>query len=257
MDIKNKTIFITGASSGIGMACAKIFAEKGAKLILGARRLQRLHELSNELEKKHGTKSCVLQLDISNRKMVEDTVDRLPPNWGDVDILINNAGLARGMDKFQDGNIDDWECMIDTNVKGLLYVTKALLPRMIKKNQGHIINVGSIGGREIYPAGNVYSATKHAVFALTKSLKLDLLGTGLRVTIVDPGMVETEFSEIRFDGNKDRARETYKGIKPLSGENIADAIFYCATCPDNVNISEMVLMPVAQASAVHIHRELI
>ncbi|MDX2214816.1 MAG: SDR family NAD(P)-dependent oxidoreductase, partial [Oculatellaceae cyanobacterium bins.114] len=198
ISVKDRIVLITGASSGIGAACARVFAQGGAKLILAARRLERLQQLAQQIEHEFAVPLHVVTLDVSDRTQVESTLKTLPEAWGAIDILINNAGLSRGLDTFQEGNIQDWEEMIDTNLKGLLYVSRAVLPGMVSRNQGHVVNIGSVAGHQTYPKGNVYCATKAAVRALSEGLRLDLLGTSVRVSSVDPGMVETEFSEVRF-----------------------------------------------------------
>ena len=247
--MKNKTIFITGASSGIGLACAKYFAEKGSRLILCARRIERLNNLAEELKEKYATGSYLIKLDVTKQKQVERAIDSLPAEWKNIDILINNAGKAKGLSKLHEGDIGDWEEMIDTNVKGLLYVTRKIVPEMVKRGNGDIINIGSIAGHEVYPNGNVYCATKHAVDALTKSLRLDLLGTPLRVCTVDPGLVETEFSFVRFNGDQERAKNVYKGMTPLTAEDVADAVYYCASRPAHVQIADIIMLATAQRSS--------
>jgi len=254
LSLKNKIILITGASSGIGKSCAFQFAALGAKLILAARRLERLKILANDLKQTYQTESLILELDVRSKLQVQKTFQTLPKAWETIDVLVNNAGLALGLEPLQMGNIEQWDTMIDTNIKGLLYVTRAILPGMLERNSGHIINIGSVAGREYYPKGNVYSATKHAVKAINQSLRLDLLGTSVRVSEVAPGAVETEFSEIRFD-DKERAKQVYTGFIPLTPDDIADAVIYCATRPLHVNITELTLMPSAQASANHIYRK--
>ncbi len=253
--LNEKTVFITGASSGIGKACAYRFAKEGAKLLLCARRKERLDSLAGELEKMYGTEIHVFQLDVRDRQQVEIALETLPSEWKSIDILVNNAGLASGFSKLHEGLIDDWEEMIDTNIKGLLYVTRKIIPWMIENGRGDIINIGSIAGHEVYPNGNVYCASKHAVEALTRGIRMDLLGTPLRVATVDPGMVETEFSIVRFHGDKEKADKVYKGLKPLSGEDIADAVFYCASRPPHVQIAEIIIFPTAQRAATMAHRE--
>jgi 3-hydroxy acid dehydrogenase/malonic semialdehyde reductase len=253
--LKEKVVFITGASSGIGRSCARAFASQDARLILAARRRDRLEELAAELKLMPRRKVHILALDVRSRTAVERAVNEIPPAWDAVDILVNNAGLSRGLDKLHEGKLDDWEEMIDTNVKGLLYVSRAIIPGMVKRGRGHIINIGSVAGHEVYPNGNVYCATKFAVKALSRGLRLDLSGTGVRVSSVDPGMVETEFSLVRFRGNKERAEKVYQGLTPLSPDDIADAIVYCATRPPHVNVSEMIVMPIDQASTTLVHRK--
>jgi len=256
MDLSGKTVLITGASSGIGRACAESFAENGSRLVLAARRSDRLDALAAGIEKRYGAETLSLSLDVRDRAAVDAALAALPHGWRKIDILVNNAGLARGLAPLQEGEIDDWEEMIDTNLKGLLYVTRAVLPGMVERGSGHVINIGSIAGHEVYPAGNVYCATKHAVTALTRAIGIDTLGTGVRVSSVDPGMVETEFSLVRFHGDARRAESVYTGLDPLHAEDVAEAVVFCATRPPHANVREMVLMPSAQAAAVHaIRRE--
>ncbi len=252
--LKNQIVSITGASSGIGAACARVFAQAGAKLILAARRQQRLEELAEELTQKFACQLHLVVLDVRSRASVELALSNLPPSWEAVDILINNAGLSRGLDKLHEGSIEDWEEMIDTNVKGLLYVTRELLPGMVSRGKGHIVNIGSIAGHQTYPGGNVYCASKAAVRVISEGLKQDLLGTPVRVSSVDPGMVETEFSEVRFHGDTSRAKNVYQGLTPLTPEDVADVVFFCVTRPPHVNISEVLLVPTDQATATLIHR---
>jgi len=252
---QEKIVFITGSSSGIGKACAHRFAKEGAKLLLCARRKERLDSLAGEIEETYGTQIHSFQLDVRDRQQVEVSLEALPAEWKSVDVLVNNAGLARGYSKVHEGLIDDWEEMIDTNFKGLLYVTKKIIPWMLENEHGDIINIGSIAGHEVYPNGNVYCASKHAVDALTRGIRIDLLGTPLRVATVDPGMVETEFSLVRFHGDKEKADNVYKGLKPLVGEDIADAVFYCASRPAHVQIAEIIIFPTAQRTATMTHRE--
>ncbi|MGF2037813.1 MAG: SDR family oxidoreductase [Nostoc sp. CmiVER01] len=252
--LENQIILITGASSGIGTACARIFAGAGAKLILAARRLERLQQLADTLVKEFGIEIHLLQLDVRDRKAVEEAISTLPSAWSDIDILINNAGLSRGLDKLHEGSFQDWEDMIDTNVKGLLYVSRYVVPGMVSRDRGHVVNLGSIAGHQTYPGGNVYCATKAAVRAISEGLKQDLLGTRVRVTSVDPGMVETEFSNVRFHGDAERANKVYQGVKPLTADDVADVIFFCVTRSPHVNINEVVLMPVDQASATLVNR---
>ncbi|MEH2135030.1 MAG: SDR family oxidoreductase [Nostoc sp.] len=254
ISLKNQIILITGASSGIGTACARIFAGVGAKLILAARRLERLQQLADTLSQEFGTEIHLLQLDVRDRRAVESAIATLPPTWSEIDILINNAGLSRGLDKLHEANFQDWEDMIDTNVKGLLYVSRYVVPGMVNRDRGHLVNLGSIAGHQTYPGGNVYCATKAAVRAISEGLKQDLLGTRIRVTSVDPGMVETEFSEVRFHGNTERANNVYQGVTPLTADDVADVIFFCVTRSPHVNINEVLLMPVDQASATLVNR---
>ncbi len=254
-NFKNKIVFITGASSGIGRSAAAKFAETGANLLICARRKERLDELSKDLVSKFRVQVQAFQLDVRDQRSVEQSLNRLPAEWKNISVLINNAGLSSGFDNIQSGSISDWEAMIDTNVKGLLYVTRAVLPGMIERKEGHIINLGSVAGRMVYPKGNVYNASKFAVRALNEGMKMDLLGTPIRVTTVDPGLVETEFSIVRFHGDKERASNVYKGITPLTPDDIADAIVWAATRPSHVNINEIVLMPVDQASPTMVNRK--
>ncbi|MEH2275796.1 MAG: SDR family oxidoreductase [Nostoc sp.] len=252
--LQNQIILITGASSGIGTACARIFAGAGAKLILAARRLERLQQLADTLSKDFSTEIHLLQLDVRDRNAVESAISTLPSAWSDIDILINNAGLSRGLDKLHEGSFQDWEDMIDTNVKGLLYLSRYVVPGMVSRDRGHVVNLGSIAGHQTYPGGNVYCATKAAVRAISQGLKQDLLGTRVRVTSVDPGMVETEFSEVRFHGDTERANKVYQGVTPLTADDVADVIFFCVTRSPHININEVVLMPVDQASATLVNR---
>jgi serine 3-dehydrogenase len=253
--LENKVVFITGASSGIGRSCARGFARAGARLILGARRLRRLEEFAVKLKRKPGEDILTFALDVRDQPAVERVVKGLPAEWAAIDVLVNDAGLSRGLDKFHEGKLEDWEEMIDVNIKGLLYISRAVIPGMVKRGHGHIINIGSLAGYEVYPGGNVYCATKFAVRALSKGLRLDLNGTPIRVSEVAPGMVETEFSLVRFRGDKERAGKVYQGLTPLSPDDIADAVVYCATRPPHVNISKMIVMPTAQASATLVSRK--
>ncbi|MEW6060524.1 MAG: SDR family oxidoreductase [Bacteroidota bacterium] len=254
-NIKNKTVFITGASSGIGRSTAIKFAELGANILICARRKERLDELAKEIAARYNVHVFAFRLDVRHQQGVEHTLKTLPAEWKKISILVNNAGLSRGLNTIQEGSIEDWDEMIDTNVKGLLYVTRAVLPGMIERNEGHIINLGSVAGRWVYPKGNVYNASKFAVRALTEGMKMDVLGTPIRVTTVDPGLVETEFSIVRFHGDAERASQVYKGLTPLSPDDIADAIVWAATRPAHVNINEIVLMPVDQASPTLVNRK--
>jgi 3-hydroxy acid dehydrogenase / malonic semialdehyde reductase len=251
----NKIVFITGASSGIGEACAEAFAHEGADLILAARRMEKLEQLKNKLSKKYSIKIKLIQLDVRDREAVKKAVNSLEDNWKKIEVLINNAGLARGLSKIHEGDIDNWEEMIDTNVKGLLYVTREVLPLMTAKESGHIINIGSTASHEVYPNGNVYCATKHAVKALTKAIRMDAVEKNIRVSTVDPGMVETEFSIVRFSGDSDKAKKVYEGFQPLTANDVADAVIYCASRPPHVNINEIIITPIAQASTVQVLRK--
>lgn len=253
--LKNKIVFITGASSGIGKACAVAFAQQGANLILIARRIDRINQLADELKSRYGVSVLTSRLDVRNYKEVEKVILSLGDDWKNIEILLNNAGLARGLDKIYEGKIENWEEMIDTNIKGLLYVTRLILPGMVERKSGHIINIGSIAGHYVYPMGNVYAATKYAVKALSRAIRIDVLDKGIKVSSVDPGLVETEFSLVRFSGDAERAKKTYKGLKPLTAEDVADAVVYCATRPSHVNINELILTPLAQASPAYIYKE--
>lgn len=251
----NKIVLVTGATAGIGLSSARIFARNGYDLIITGRRIERLIELKDELVKEYGIRVLSLCFDVRELSQVEEALGKLPPEWSDIDILINNAGLAVGLGHIDEGVIDDWERMIDTNIKGLLYVTRTVSPGMTKRGKGHIINIGSIAGKEAYENGNVYCATKHAVDALSKGMRIDLLSHGIKVTNIAPGLVDTEFSIVRFKGDSDKAAAPYKGLKPLSGDDIADAVYYCATLPPHVNINDLLIMPTAQASANHYSRK--
>jgi len=253
--LKNKIVFITGASSGIGKACAIEFAKLETNLILCARRKERLENLSTELKNEYNSEVLILELDVRDKKVVEYQINNLNTDWKNIDILVNNAGLSRGLDLLYEGKIQDWEEMIDTNVKGLLYISRTIIPGMIERNRGDIINIGSIAGHEVYQKGNVYCATKYAVDAITKGLRLDLLGTPLRVCTIDPGLVETEFSEVRFRGDQERAKSVYQNCEPLRPEDIADCVVYAATQPDHVQIAEIIVLATAQRSATTIWRE--
>lgn len=251
LKLKDKTVFVTGASSGIGEACARAFAAEGCRLILCARRKDRLENLAGQLS----VKVYLAELDVRREPDVRKMLQGLPAEWQGIDILVNNAGLARGFSALHEGDLQDWEEMIDTNIKGLLYVTREVVTGMIRRNSGHVINIGSIAGHEAYPAGNVYCATKHAVDAITKGLRMDLLGTAIRVSTVDPGLVETEFSMVRFHGDKARAAKVYEGMEPLTGADIADAVLYCATRPLHVQVAEMIIFPTAQRASTMVSRQ--
>lgn len=244
-----KTVLITGATAGIGKACARIFARNGYRLIITGRRSELLDDLKTSLNQLFNAQVYLLNFDIRDKQQVEQAIDNLPSEWKSVDILINNAGLAAGLDPIQSGNIDDWERMIDTNIKGLLYMSRKIIPLMIERKCGHIINLSSIAGKEVYPAGNVYCATKHAVSALTRSMRIDLLPYGIKVSSICPGMVETEFSTIRFHGDAKKAQKVYEGLTPLSADDIAETIYFMATRPPHVNLDDVQIMPTAQASS--------
>jgi 3-hydroxy acid dehydrogenase / malonic semialdehyde reductase len=250
----NKIIMITGATAGIGKATAIKFAEKGYNVIITGRRKERLSELEIELTGKYKVEVLSLNFDVRNSTMVADVVSNLPEEWKKIDILVNNAGLAVGMNHIDSGNIDDWERMIDTNVKGLLYVTRAVTPLMVARNSGYIFNISSIAGKEEYENGNVYCASKHAVDSLSRSMRIDLLKHNIKVTNIAPGMAETEFSLVRFKGDEERAKAVYKGFDAMSGKDIADAIFYCANMPPHVCINDLVITPTQQANVVYNNR---
>ena len=245
----NKITLITGATSGIGRSCATIFAKNGHDIIITGRRIDRLEEVSKELISKYGINVLPLAFDIRNNSEVISAISSLPNEWIKIEILINNAGLAVGLNTIHEGEIDDWERMIDTNVKGLLYISRAVLPLFVKNKKGHVINIGSIAGKEVYPFGNVYCATKHAVDAITKAMRTELVKDGVKVTQIAPGAIETEFSIVRFKGDKEKAAGIYKGFKPLEPEDIADIVYYTTTLPSHVNINDLIVMPTAQASS--------
>lgn len=255
ISLNNQIVLITGASSGIGAACARVFAAAGARLILAARRLDRLQQLVEALDVT-SERVHLIPLDVRDRLAVESAISNLPPAWSNIDILVNNAGLSRSLDKLHEGDFQDWEEMIDTNIKGLLYLTRYVVPGMVKRDRGHVINIGSIAGHQTYPGGNVYCATKAAVKAISEGLKQDLLGTPVHVSSVDPGMVETEFSEVRFHGDTERAKKVYQGVTPLTADDVADVVLFCATRSPHVNINEVILMPVDQAGATLVHRRI-
>lgn len=247
-----KTAFITGATSGIGKATAEIFAKNNIRLILCGRRAERLQELQANLSKL--TEVTTLQFDVSNRNEVEAAIHSLPENFKQIDILINNAGNAHGLSTIQDGSIDDWDKMIDINVKGLLYVSKAIIPQMTQRNSGFIVNIGSIAAKDVYPNGNVYCASKHAVDALNKGMRIDLNSYNIRVSAIHPGAVETEFSDVRFKGDTKKAKSVYAGYKALQAEDIADIIHFVITRPYHVNIEDLVVYPTAQATPTILNR---
>jgi len=247
----NKIVLITGATSGIGLACARKFAANGDKLILTGRNEQRLTELKREL----GTDVLTLAFDVRDREKAKEYINGLPDEWKNIDVLVNNAGLALGLEPEYEGNLDDWETMIDTNIKGLLTMTRLVVPGMVERNSGHIINVGSVAGDAAYAGGNVYCATKAAVKALTDGLRIDVANTALRVTNLKPGLVETNFSNIRFKGDEDRAAKLYTGIKPLTGDDIADVAVYAANAPAHVQIAEVLILATHQASGSVIVRK--
>ncbi len=252
----SKIVFITGATSGIGLSCARKFAENGCDLIITGRRKDRLEKVAAELTQKFQVKVQNLSFDVRDKEAVQKAVASLSPEWSKIDVLINNAGLAVGMSTLQEGVFDDWERMIDTNVKGLLYISRAVLPGMVERKSGHVINIGSIAGKEVYPNGNVYCATKHAVDALTKGMRIDTVHDGIKVTQIAPGAVETEFSVVRFKGDQGKADNVYKGFEPLHPEDIAEVSWFVTTLPAHVNINDLTIMPTAQASATVFHKEL-
>jgi len=252
--VQSRIVLVTGASSGIGEACALAFAALGARPILASRRTDRLEELARRIETEHGVESCVVPLDVRDLGVTTRVLEDLPPEWASIDVLVNNAGLALGMGPLAEGDVRDWETMIDTNVKGLLYVTRAVLPGMLERGRGHVVNIGSIAATDPYPGGAVYSGTKAAVAAITRGLRMDLVGSPIRLTNIEPGMVETEFSAVRFHGDDERAEKVYRGVKPLSAADIADIVTYVVTRPAHVNIDSVTVRPVAQASTMLIAR---
>lgn len=253
LKMNSKTAFITGATSGIGKATAEIFAKNKMNLIICGRRSERLENLKEKLSKL--TNVTTLQFDVRDKEAVFKAVESLPSKFKNIDILINNAGNAHGLNTIQDGNIDDWDAMIDINVKGLLYVSKAILPQMVKKNNGFVVNIGSIAGKEVYPNGNVYCASKYAVNALNKAMRIDLNKHNIRVAAIHPGAVETEFSEVRFKGDSEKAKNVYAGYKALQPEDIAEIINFVVTRPAHVNIEDLIVYPTAQASATILNKE--
>jgi 3-hydroxy acid dehydrogenase/malonic semialdehyde reductase len=253
--LAGQVVFVTGASAGIGAACARAFAAEGARLQLAARPLDRIRALEPSLRSAGAEDVRLVALDVRDAAAVRQAVDALPAPWRDVEVLVNNAGLSRGLGKLHEGELADWNEMIDTNVKGVLHVNRAVVPLLVARGRGIVIHLGSIAGRQVYPGGNVYCASKYAVRALTEGLRLDLLGTGVRVATVDPGLVaETEFSVVRFRGDAERAAAVYRGLTPLSPEDVADLIVYVATRPPHVTVAEAVLLPTDQASATNVHR---
>jgi 3-hydroxy acid dehydrogenase / malonic semialdehyde reductase len=255
MKLKNKIVFITGASGGIGAATALAFAEQGARLLLAARRAGKLSEVASKALAQGAKAVHSINLDVRSRQAVQQAIDNLPLEWAEIDVLVNNAGLSRGLEKLYTGKVDDWEEMIDTNVKGLLYVSRAVVPGMVVRGRGHIVTLGSMAGEMVYPNGAVYCATKAAALSINDGLREDLLGTPVRVTAVDPGLVETDFSLVRFHGDANRAEKVYKGLTPLTAADIADAIVWAVTRPDHVNIARITLSTVSQANSLLIHRD--
>ncbi len=252
--LKDRVVFVTGASSGIGAACAREFARYGARLLVAARRLDRLAALQEELLDLGAPAARAEQLDVRDAEAVARLVQDLPEEWQEVEVLVNNAGLSRGLSPLHEGLLDDWNEMIDTNVKGLLHVNRAVVPLMVRRGRGTVVHIGSIAGHEVYPGGNVYCGTKHAVRGITGALRLDLLGSGVRVCSVDPGMVETEFSEVRFHGDRERAAAVYRGTTALSAQDVAEVVYFAASRPDHVDLAEVLLLPTDQASATSVHR---
>ncbi len=250
-----KTILITGGTAGFGKAIAYKFAEHGWNIIITGRREERLKQIEEDIQKLYGVKVLSLKFDVRKRREVEQSIHDLPHDWKKIDVLVNNSGLASGLSLIQDGNIDDWEVMIDTNVKGLLYVSRAVMPLMIENKSGHIINLGSIAGKEAYMKGNIYCATKFAVDAISKSMRIDLLQKGIKVTQIAPGAAETEFSLTRFHGDAERAKKTYEGYTPLSAQDIADITYFAATRPAHVVLNDIVVTPLAQANTSYIFKQ--
>ena len=252
----NKTILITGASSGIGEGCARKFASQGDRLILNARSTDKLTALAEELKEKYNTDCYVMPFDVRNRESAATALNALPEEWKSIDVLINNAGLAIGVDKEHEGNPDEWDMMIDTNIKALLSITRLVVPGMVERGRGHIINIGSIAGDAAYPGGSVYCATKAAVKALSDGLRIDLVDTPLRVTNIKPGMVETNFSVIRFRGDKEKADNVYRGIRPLNGDDIAEVVYFAASAPEHMQLAEILVMPTYQATGTIVSKNI-
>src|SRR5579862_4457810 len=255
MKLKGKIVFITGASAGIGAATAMAFAAEGARLLLAARRAGKLAEVASRALELGAAAVHSIDLDVRNRHAVQRAIDELPPEWAEIDVLVNNAGLSRGMEKLYTGKIEDWEEMIDTNVKGLLYVARAVVPGMVVRGRGHVVNLGSTAGEIAYPGGAVYCGSKAAEKLINDGLRADVLGSPVRVTSVDPGMVETDFSLVRFHGDHERAAKVYKGVKPLTPEDVAEVIVWAAGRPDHVNIARVLMTPVQQANSILFHRD--
>ncbi|MCL5990764.1 MAG: SDR family NAD(P)-dependent oxidoreductase [Bacteroidetes bacterium] len=256
MNLQGKITLITGASAGIGEACAEVFAEAGANLILIARRKNKLDELSKRIKVKNDVEIINIGCDVRNRKEVGKCIEELPEKFRNIDILVNNAGLARGMNKIQEGSFEDWDEMLDTNIKGLLNVSRFILPGMVERKSGHVVNIGSLAGREVYPNGNVYCTTKHAVKAISKGMLVDLNGTGVRVTNLDPGLVETEFSEVRFRGDSEKAKKIYQGYTPLTSRDVAEVALFCATRPQHVTIQDILVTPTDQATTTILNKKM-
>ena len=255
ISLKDRVVFITGASSGIGAACARAFAAEGARLLLAARRVERIEAMEVDLLEAGAAAVHAFPLDVQDRGAVEQAIANLPVEWRAIDVLVNNAGLSRGLDKLWEGKTQDWEDMIDTNVKGLLWVTRAVVPGMLARGRGHVVNLGSTAQEIAYPGGNVYCGTKAAVKLINDGLRIDLLGTPVRVTSIDPGMVETEFSQVRFRGDQERAAKVYQNITPLTPEDVADAIVWAATRPAHVNVAHVLMTTVDQANSLLFNRK--
>jgi NADP-dependent 3-hydroxy acid dehydrogenase YdfG len=255
MTLKGKIVFVTGASSGIGAATALAFATEGARLLLAARRAGKLADVASAALERGAQAVHAISLDVRDREAVQQAIGALPAEWAGIEVLVNNAGLSRGLDKLYQGKVEDWEEMLDTNVKGLLYVTRAVVPGMVERCRGHVVNLGSTAGELTYPNGAVYCASKAAERAINDGLRQDVLGTPIRVTSVDPGMVETEFSMVRFHGDQDRAAKVYQGVKPLTAEDVAEVIVWAVSRPEHVNIARVLLTPVQQANSLLFHRE--
>jgi 3-hydroxy acid dehydrogenase/malonic semialdehyde reductase len=254
--VRKKIIFITGATAGFGKAIAYKFAEHGYDLILNGRREERLREIEKDITEQYGAKVICLPFDVRDKNKAAEEIDGLPHDWKHIDILVNNAGLAQGLSTIQEGNTEDWDVMVDTNIKGLLYVSRLIMPFMIANGTGHIINISSIAGKESYYKGNIYCATKFAVDAITKSMRIDLLEHGIKVTSIDPGAAETEFSLVRYKGDAERARRIYLGFEPLHAEDIADIVFFAATRPAHVVLNDIVVTPLAQANTTYINKKI-
>jgi 3-hydroxy acid dehydrogenase/malonic semialdehyde reductase len=250
-----KTALITGATSGIGEACAHLFAQQGYRMILVARRAEKLEKIAKHFTDKYAVEITTLIADVRDKAALSRVLEELPEDWKQVDVLINNAGLSQGLDPIDKGDTNDWDTMIDTNIKGLLYVTKIVSGWMVSNQKGHIINIGSIAAKEVYANGNIYCATKHAVDALNQGMRIDLLPHGIKVTAIHPGMVETEFSKVRFKGDEERAGKVYEGFDPLQAQDIAEAIWFAVSRPAHVNINDMLIMPTAQASATVVNKK--
>jgi 3-hydroxy acid dehydrogenase / malonic semialdehyde reductase len=249
-----KIVLITGATAGFGKACAEKFSANGYHVIITGRRQERLDELQQQLQEQYSIRALPLSFDVRDKEAVFSALGSLPAGWQDIDVLVNNAGLALGRDYFDEADLDDWETMLDTNVKGLLYVSRAVLPLMKASGKGHIINIGSTAGKEVYEKGNVYCASKYAVNAISQSMRIDLLRHGIKVTTVNPGAAETEFSLVRFKGDAELAASVYKGFRPLSGQDVAEVVFYCASLPPHMCINDLVVTSTAQANSFYFNR---